>query len=164
MASVTTPGRPRRGWPWVVGVVVLAGLGVGWYGHTHGWWRPPAPKQEAVDMTAVMRANNEGVGHIERYEYVPAAEAFEKVVQLAPDWVPGRINLGITLLNLARGQTEQEKEASQSRAIDLFQEILRKEPDNPYAHYCLGIILCEGQSNAGEAALHFAEVTRLDPH
>src|SRR4029077_6208519 len=33
---------------------------------------------------------------------------------------------------------------------------------NPYAHFCLGIIL-EHQGNASEAAPHFEEVTRIDP-
>src|SRR5262245_40329322 len=52
-----------------------------------------------IDMPAVFRANNRGVGHMERFEYEKAAAAFEEATQLAPDWVPGRINLGIALLN-----------------------------------------------------------------
>src|SRR5262245_7104021 len=120
-----TSGVPHGGgerpvvW-WMVLVVVIALGGVAW------WWLH-------ADWDAVLAANNRGVGLMEQYNYKDAVPAFEEVVRLAPRWTPGRINLGIALLNTA-------DDANLKRARQLFNEILQKEPDNPYAHFCLGIM------------------------
>jgi hypothetical protein len=107
------------------------------------------------DMVAVLRANSVGVGHMEQFEYAKAVPAFERVVQLDASWRPGRINLGIALLNTAT----QENLA---RAAALFEQILREDTTDPYAHYCLGYILKEA-GNLGAAAPHFRAVTQIDP-
>jgi tetratricopeptide (TPR) repeat protein len=115
---------------------------------------PPPP-----DMTAVLQANNRGVGYMEQFDYEKAVPAFEEVVRLAPDWLPGRINLGIGLLNTAAdGHVE-----NLDRAVPLFEEILRRDPDNPYGHHCLGLIW-DFRSEPAKAAPHFEAVTRKDPN
>jgi hypothetical protein len=107
-------------------------------------------------MIAVERANNRGVGLMEMFDYEAAVKAFEEALALDPDWVPGQINLGIALLNT-------RKPANLQRALDLFNNILKKEPQNPYAHFGLGVIY-EYENRFDEARPHFEEVTRIDPH
>jgi hypothetical protein len=107
-------------------------------------------------MLAVLRANNRGVGEMERFDYPKAAKEFEEVTRLAPDWAPGHINLGIALLN------EPKDPKNLERAIALFEKVLQKEPENPYAHFCLGIIY-EYKGDAEQARPHFERVTEIDP-
>ncbi|HZY85090.1 MAG TPA: hypothetical protein VFE78_09690, partial [Gemmataceae bacterium] len=64
-----------------------------------GWWYW---QKSQANLLAALEANNRGVGHMERFEYDPAITEFEQVVQLAPDWLPGHVNLGIALLNTDR--------------------------------------------------------------
>src|SRR4051812_42633869 len=118
--TTAPPRSPHRRLAGVTVGLLLAALAA------VGWWltRPAAP-----DMVAVLRANNRGVGHMEQFEYPEAARDFEEVVRLAPDLLPGRINLGIALLNTA-------EEPNLDRARALFEDVLRLDPDNPHAHYC----------------------------
>jgi cytochrome c-type biogenesis protein CcmH/NrfG len=112
-------------------------------------------------MAQVLHANNRGVLYAEQFKWPDAVKAFEEVVQIAPEWLPGRINLGIALLN---ANTDVPNALERARA--LFGEILKQEPENPYAHFCLGIIMrYEGQPEETEiAAQHFEAVTRVDPN
>ena len=91
---------------------------------------------------------------MERFEYRMAVSDFEQVVGYAPDWLPGRMNLGIALLNATN--VEQHLE----RATEMFEAILKEEPNNPYAHHCLGIILAhQGQATpAAERAVRAPRV------
>ncbi len=130
----------------LVGLVVV-GVAVG------VWWLMRKP---AIDMAAVLEKNNEGIGLVEQYRYEEAVPVFEQVVHMAPDWQPGRINLGIALLNTASPENLK-------RATAVLQEVLAKEPDNPYAHYCLGIIL-RYTKDSDDAIKHFEAVTRIDPN
>ncbi|MCI0376352.1 MAG: FG-GAP-like repeat-containing protein [Gemmataceae bacterium] len=132
-------------------VLLLLGGGAAWW-----FLRPKEP-----DMTAVLNANLRGIGHLEQFAYHKAAAEFENVVRLAPSWIPGRINLGIALLNWG-GKEKDTRVSALDRAVSLFQGVLKEEPDNPHAHYCLGIIQAyKGQM--GEAQAHFEKVTQLDP-
>ncbi len=147
MASASSPRRFRP-WLLLLGPALVLLAGIGW----SIWWWQNQPRLPSIET---LRAHNRGIGHMEQFEYAQAVKAFEEVVQQAPAWSPGRINLGIALLNTA---TKPNLE----RAVGLFEEILRQEPDNPYAHYCLGIIFSyEGNTQA--AAPHFEAVTRIDP-
>ena len=131
-------------------VVLLVGIVVaGWYVLSH---RP----SHQPDPLGAMRANLRGVGLMDQFEYAAAASAFEEANQLHPEWLPGRINRGIALLN-----TNDPTKLQQS--LELFQTVLQKEPDNVYAHYCMGIIYLY-QNQLAEAAQQFETVTRLDPH
>lgn len=107
------------------------------------------------DWLAATQANNRGIGYMEQFDYTQAAEAFEEAVKLAPGWVPGQVNLGIALLN-------REKEPYLSQAIDIFRQIIKSDDQNPFGHYCLGIIL-DYQNKSAEAGPHFERVTQIDP-
>src|SRR5262249_12944872 len=138
---------------WVASVLIVALLAAGGYG-LWGYLKPK-PDKKPPDMVAVLEANNRGGGLMERVEYAEAAQAFEKVVEKAPDWLPGRINLGIALLN-------QNLPATRKRARELFEKILGDHADDPYAHFCLGILLYYEKERA-ESTKHFEAVTRKDP-
>ena len=106
---------------------------------------------------AAIEANNFGIAFLEQHRYLDAVAEFEKVVKLAPDWLPGRINLGIALLN-AGGSDED----SLRRARTIFEEILNREPDNLNTHFCLGILL-NYQKHTAEAVRHFEAVLQKEP-
>jgi Flp pilus assembly protein TadD len=128
----------------VLFLAVLAGAAL--------WWmRKPAP-----DMAKVFASNNRGIGYMEQFNYPEATAAFEEVVHEAPDWLPGRINLGISLLNTNTTESLQ-------RARGLFEDVLKQDPDNLHAHYCLGIMLLY-QKDSQEAIHHFEAVLAKDPH
>ncbi len=134
-----------------IATVLAAVVGYGWWRYGGGWNRSP-------DMVAVLQANSRGIGYMEQFEYGKAVTAFEEVVRLAPDWLPGRINLGVALLNAGTGP-------DLDRAGTIFQSVLKEDADNPYAHFCLGILL-RHRGNPDErdlAATHFEAVTRKDP-
>lgn len=59
----------------------------------------------------VMKAQLEGLGRMERYEYREAADAFRTVHRLAPGWIPGSINLAIALLNDTGVKEDEAKKA-----------------------------------------------------
>jgi len=134
-------------------VAFLILLAAGAIGAAIWWWSQP-------DMIAVLQANNIGVGHMERFEKQEAVEAFEKVGKLAPRWIPGQINLGIALL--IRNVQDGNRKVDLERAVSIFNNVLRQEPDNPYAHYCLGFIFAF-VGKQPEAAAQFEAVTRIDP-
>jgi tetratricopeptide (TPR) repeat protein len=137
---------------WLIGLslaVLMAGAGFG------AWWWLRPNGQPAADMVAAMSANNRGVGLMEMFDYEEAVKAFDEVGKVAPEWLPGKINLGIALLNTRKPENMQ-------RAIDLYQNIVKQDPDNPYAHFCLGVIF-DYQSKIDEARVHFERVTRIDP-
>src|SRR5439155_6482179 len=95
MAIATAPDQPRKRRPLLLAllavlVVAAAGGAIWWF----VWGKKTPP-----DMVAVLKANNRGVGFMEKFQYEEAVDAFEEVVKLAPDWLPGKINLGIALLN-----------------------------------------------------------------
>src|SRR5262249_12869072 len=145
--------RPR--WVWMVLVLVSVVVGLIMIGEC----RPPAGPH--ADMVEVLHANNRGVGRAECFQWANAVTAFEEVVRMAPQWLPGRINLGIALLN-----ANTEIPGALERARSIFGEILQKEPENPYAHSCQEIIM-PNEGNPEEektAAAHFKAVTKVDPN
>jgi tetratricopeptide (TPR) repeat protein len=152
MANTSSPSRLGVFIRWAaLAVVIATGIYLVWR-----WTSGP-------DMTAALKANQQGVGHMDQYKYPEAVAAFEEVVKVAPDWTPGKINLGIALLNLARGQSDADRDASNDRALALFKEVLAKEPDNPYANFCQGIVLYEAKSEFKQAEPYFRKVTEIDP-
>jgi tetratricopeptide (TPR) repeat protein len=168
----TTPApAPRKSFS--LRAVLLAGLalavlGAGGY-FIFRWLQPKPP---AADMTAALEANLRGVGLMERYAYDKAVEAFEEVTKTSPDWMPGRINLGIALLNqggtITPNTPEQQKERSRvfGRSVAQFKGVLSNadatDKDKTYAHYCLGVIYMH-LGKEKEAVPHIEVVTRLDP-
>jgi tetratricopeptide (TPR) repeat protein len=126
-------------------LLVLAGVGAGLYWFWH------------VDWDEVEKLNDRGVALMDRFEYDQAVAVFEDVDKKAPGWMTGRINLGIALMN-----NGSKKDADLIRAQDVFQAILKDEPDNPYAHFCLGIMATHGK-DVEKAIPHFEIVLRHDP-
>jgi tetratricopeptide (TPR) repeat protein len=125
---------------------------------------PPA------ELDSVMAAHFTGLGLMEQYEYRKAVAAFRDVHGRAPGWIPGAINLAIALLNDTGVTVEQAKNKAADAASGNFVEalallsgVLDREPDNPYAHFCRGIIL-EQEGNLEAAHRHFQLVSELDPH
>ncbi len=122
------------------------------------------------ELAAVMAAHYAGLGHMERYEYREAVEAFRTVQKRAPGWIPGAINLAIALLNDSGVKAEEAKKAGGApsaanfdEALELLAGVLKREPNNPYAHFCRGIML-EQLGNIAEAHSHFKRVTEIDPN
>ncbi len=161
MATPNSAGSKRIGL--AAGLVGLLAILAGFI-----LWTLTRPKPNVgPDMPAVLRANSRGVGYMERFDFPPAVKAFEEVVQLAPDWMPGKINLGIALMNVARGDLPQEQtEAAYQRAISLFEEVLQNDPKDPHAHFCLGLIIrWRGDVDQfPKAKEHFEAVTQIDGH
>ena len=145
---------PRRAWHlWPVAVVALLLLGIGLF----IWLRKGAENPKS-DPLAATEANARGVGLMERFDYPAAANEFEEAARFAPDWLPARINLGMALYNSA----SKAEDPVLPRAIEIFERVLREEPDNPYAHFNLGIIF-KYQAKYAEAKNHFQKVIDADP-
>jgi hypothetical protein len=121
-----------------------------------GWpWSFRRADRDA-DRAAAIRANNRGIVLIEQFRTLDAIPAFEEAVRLDPNWLPARINLGIALL-IAWG--DDPGQLSRNRKI--FEQVLRRDPDNPYAHFCLGMLLMY-QKDGQEAIGHFQAVLNKD--
>lgn len=121
-------------------------------------------------LDAVVKAHLQGLGHMERYEYTEAARAFHDVHSRAPGWIPGSINLAIALLNQT-GVAEQNKDKGGGgpapashfeQALELLDAVIVRDPKDPHAPYCRGLIL-EEQGDIARAHRDFARVTELDP-
>lgn len=152
MSKADNPGDARASRAWLI----WAGLGMLIAGGSVAWWYSSNSGPDTSDMAAVYSVNNRGVGLMEQFDYVAAAKEFERVMLMAPDWSPGHVNLGIALLNITDPPIHHE------RAMKIFREVLSREPDNPHAHFSLGIIL-HHHGNFREAHPHFVATTRIDP-
>ena len=137
----------------------------------------PEPTTEPVrdeipptELAAVLAAHYKGLGSMEQYKYAEAVDAFREVRRRAPGWIPGPINLAIALLNDSGAKAEEAKKAGGQTTADNFDEalellagVLKRDAQNPYAHFCRGIIL-EQQGRFAEAHQHFTRVTEIDPN
>lgn len=148
--------QPAGRWLWLPVLILLVLIGGVVVSALNSLRTKPNDKKPEPDMVAAMAANTRGVGLMEQYEYPKAAKEFEEATKLAPDWLPARVNLGIALLN-------ENTAESKGRATDLFREVLKTDPDNKHAHYCLGI-LDQDASRLPEAHAEFAAVHKLDPN
>ncbi len=123
----------------------------------------------AAELAAVMSAHFAGVGAMEQYEYARAVAAFRDVQRRAPGWIPGAINLAIALLNDSGDKAEEAKKkgagegqaANFDEALDLLARVLDARPNNPYAHFCRGIIRY-WKGELVEAHRHFQRVVEID--
>ena len=113
------------------------------------------------ELAAVMAAHYQGLGDMEQFKYREAGEAFREARKRAPGWIAGSINLAIALLNDSGVKAEEAKKAGDAPPADNFDEalellagVLDREPDNPHAHFCRGLIL-EQRGNFAEAHSHF---------
>lgn len=152
---MANPSTRRTGVLIIIVLIAAAGFSA-W----RNWLRPKPPEKTQPDMIAVLRLNNRGIGLMEQFDYTNATAVFEGLVARAPDWTPGKINLGIALLNQGDGPTQDR--VNLRRAEALFREVLKEDENNSYAHHCLGLIYnYEGKFE--QALPHFERITQIDP-
>lgn len=141
----------------MIGAVVLTMLvcasafGGGGETESDGAFAGVSPEQ--IDQ--IVHFFNLGMGLMDQYRPTEAIEAFEEVVRLQPDWVTGRLNLGIALLNAQSDETR-------ARAEEELLWVAAEDPDNPYAHYALGMLF-KHFARTDEAKERFARVLEIDP-
>jgi tetratricopeptide (TPR) repeat protein len=145
---------------WYVGIVLLLLL------MSVGLWAWPHHRETgsnkiadvAVEVKpAALHANNRGIVLMEQFHIEDAISEFEEAVRQAPDWLPARINLEIALLHAGAEGSDRMR-----RCRVVFEKLLRQEPDNPHAHFCLGRMLMY-QNDSSEAVRHFEAVLQKDP-
>lgn len=131
-------------------------------------------------LDKVMEAHFEGLGLMEQYEYGKAIARFKEVHELAPGWIPGSINLAIGLLNQGGNQAEAEKKRGKSaaagadasisptaryeEALALLDDVLERDPKNPHALFCRGLVRYQFPDRIPAAHEDFVRVTELDPN
>ncbi|HEU5117108.1 MAG TPA: tetratricopeptide repeat protein, partial [Isosphaeraceae bacterium] len=130
------------------------------------------PQQlSGADLIVFLEAHEAGVGHMERYEYDKAANAFRRALALAPGSNVERLNLALALLNDTGAKVEAEKSADPAatpsadnfqQALELLDLVLQVEPDNVHAHYSRGIIL-QYLGRSAEAHKEYQFVVKADP-
>lgn len=147
-------GPKRSPWLRIIGcpvialLVILSVLGVSW------WLRQ---REIGANRATAIQANNRGIVFMEQFRIHDAIPHFEEAVRLAPHWLPGRINLGIALLCESGGGDVETR-----RCQAVFDEVLLRDPDNPHAHFCLGLLLLY-KKDRRQAVDHFEAVLRQDP-
>src|SRR5262245_34228869 len=90
----------------------------------------PAPEERELEK--ILSHHNRGVSLMERFDPARAVEEFRQVVQLLPQWIPGRINLAIALLN-----SPNEKHLKECK--ELLLAVQKDDPRSPHARYALGM-------------------------
>jgi len=152
--------------PVIIGVALIIGVAActggepagGSMGGPAGGSGGSRAAQGAIDPALIDRVIgpfNRGVALMDQFRPAEAAEAFAEVVRVAPEWITGRLDHGIALLN---AQTD----TSYARAEDELKWVIARAPDNPYAHYALGMLL-KHLDRPDEARAQFEEVLRIDP-
>lgn len=95
--------------------------------------------EEEVPADAIpkaLAAFNRGSALMEQYKYTEAAAAFETAVEIVPDWQAARFNLGLANFNL---QETGEGRSHLETARAIYEELLRLDPENLHARFCLGM-------------------------
>jgi tetratricopeptide (TPR) repeat protein len=101
---------------------------------------------------AAYRANNIGAALLEQYKAKEAVESFTRALEIKPDLLMARINLGIALYYLPDADGAK-REAGKA---------LTQDPNAPQPHYILGLI-ARAQSRFDEAIGEFEKVLQIDP-
>jgi Tfp pilus assembly protein PilF len=117
-----------------------------------------SPESGSEDQTAferreaAYRANNIGAALLEQYKAKEAAESFTRALEIKPDLLIARINLGIALYYLpdADGAKRESERA------------LTQDPNAPQPHYILGLI-ARARNRFDEAINEFQKVLKIDP-
>ena len=91
-------------------------------------------REEQADADRYGSLMNEGVGLMGRFDFEAAGRCFEAALTLRPESSLAALDRAISILN----RTEN---ASQSRALELFEELLQSDPRNLQANYCSAIAL-----------------------
>ena len=109
-----------------------------------------------------MKAHYRGLGFMERYDYKSAEEAFREAHDLAPQWIPGSINLAIALFYQPGDTDETSGRWKVDKALGLLEDVIARDPKNPHARYCRGLIF-DSRGLVGKAHADFQFVTEHDP-
>ncbi|MCA9290496.1 MAG: VCBS repeat-containing protein, partial [Phycisphaerales bacterium] len=120
--------------------------------------KPPAPTPGPVSTTLddqTVALNNRGVALMGQFDYPAARAVFRQVVDRAPGWLDGRVNLAIATLNC-------DGEAEIAEAMQILGDVLTEDPDQLRAHFCLGLLL-RHIGRMDEATTHFKVVVEHDP-
>jgi hypothetical protein len=116
-------------------------------------------------LDVILREHYRGLGFIERYDYEHAAEAFRKVHELAPQWIPGSINLAIALMHdpgIRLGREGLEVQEPRE-ALDLLNEVMVRDLRNPHVRFCRGILF-DSMGLTRRAHAEFRAVVEIDPN
>lgn len=114
----------------------------------------PAQQSASPDPRVVSEMNR-GVSLMGQYAYSNAVEAFQSVLQVAPDLTDARINLAIAQFNRNR---KEDIEAAEKQLM----EVLAKEPQNIRALYFNAIVL-QHVGKAEDAVRCLEHVVRTRP-
>lgn len=101
------------------------------------------------------RHMNRGVMALEQFDYATAAEEYRLALGIRPGDLPARVNLGISLLNLATDSGLDE-------AIAVLSGVRAEKPNQPWATYSLGMIL-QYRNNLEGALTLFRTSTDIEP-
>ena len=145
---------PRPGWL-LAAFIVFAGCA--------GDSSPPYPTAGTTDgsgpLVRALAMFNHGAALMEQYRYPEAVKAFERVLELQPDWIAARFDLGLACFNL-HGKAGAKKSLGDARRT--FETVLRAVPDHLPARFCMG--LYHQHFGESEKALsHFEAVQGRDP-
>lgn len=135
-------------------------------GRTEGTWPPP-------DKDQMLRWNNYGIALLRQQQYWKAADAFQKVVEINPEYVDGYINLAIASYsklvdtrvdpdgpgNMAISNASYEDYGT---ALQYLDKALSKKPDNLRAIYYRGL-MCRFQNRLDEAVADLDRVVKAYP-
>jgi tetratricopeptide (TPR) repeat protein len=112
----------------------------------------------------------QGMAKTEVIYYREAAKEFQAALSISPDYVNARINLGLAFY-YGGGKEPEERKQYMPKAKEQFEEVLRRDPNNPHAHFMLGLILKNSEKSGDEAkrlneemTAHFQAVLKQDPN
>lgn len=148
-------------------VVMAAWTGAGPVGCGGASEEPPAaPAGDSVPtpaegpLSAEQRAAaNRAVGLMGRYDYEAAAALLETLLADRPDWIDGRVNLAIAVMN-------RQMDGDEQRALELARAVLAAAPEHPRALYVAGLLeLRSGEmASAAERLDRVAAMDASDPY
>lgn len=146
----------------MIALLLLAAIGGG-----IAYWQYQKTRHHKFE--AAQAANARGIGYLDFFDtklpdetigYENAQREFAEAMRLAPEWLPAKIHYGMSTLYAAKDPLLDKPILDQATAV--FQDVLKLEPDNPYANYCLGLIFYyRGEPEIANP--YFIKVTDLDP-
>ena len=110
-------------------------------------------------LGTALAAFNRGAALLEQYNFTKAADEFNKVLDVAPDWTAARFNLALAYLNL---QDQPGAKDHLDLARRSFEKILLTNPNHLHAHFCLGLYY-QHLGNNEKALEHFQTVYEKTP-
>lgn len=110
---------------------------------------------EKQPTSEVIAINDRGVSKMGQFQYSDAHEDFTLVVEQAPNWQVGLVNLAIATLN-------RQNPDDELKTLEILQQVLESNPDNVRAQYTSGIVsLYLGRTD--DAVAFLEQAIQLDP-